>query len=261
MALTYTGPTAWDTVGTDAGSNVWYKDVTVSASTGDLLVAFGAAETQRGTTGDNGSIVTQSGSTSAWTQAATPDPAFNADSAFNIAWATVSASGSITVRVNISIDFTNQHMGAAVILIPAAEWTGTPAFTDVGPGDGDGQVSVTLANTSTVIFAAADWSAGTPSGSTPSSGATAHASVDDGERYAVAVRSWTGQTAATRAYGVASGGTDWTGSVVAIQEPAGGGGGSATQTAPVTAFASVPPHTAQGAAAYTPFSVRGGIRL
>ncbi len=229
MAISYTAST-WDTTNrTTIDSTHHAKDVAVTASAGDLLVAFGAASDQNGSTGDNGSVATQSGSTSAWTQAGTPDPVNSADCAFTVAYATVSTGGSITVRVTLACN-SAAHLGAGVWVVPAAEWTGTPAFVAWGPGTGNDYVSVTLSNTSTVLLAGADWSAATASGSDPD-GATEHTTHNGGTTYSVIARSWTGQTSGTDTYGLDStAGTDWTGSAIVVQE-ASAGGASITATA------------------------------
>ena len=239
MALSYTAAASWTTGGTDSGSQC-YKDVTVTVANGDLLVAVGLAEHFDGGSGTR-DVATQSGSTGTWTLGS-PSPTLDNDCDAIAGWAVASASGSVTVRVSVRVTVATLHMGAAVFVIPAAEWSGTPTFTTF-QADADGQVSVTLAGTSTVIFAGADWSATAPGTTNTPTGSTNHATVTDTGRYAAAVRSWGSQGAGTRNYGPSGlSGVDYTGAIIAVPVASGGaftGTAARTSTATVTAAGGV----------------------
>lgn len=214
MAMTYTA-TDWITAGTPNGAVRW-KEVTVTAAAGDLLVAIGFAANF--TQSSPARLVeTTAGTTSAWTQGE-PAVLIGADVDAVGAWATVTTGGSITVRVSLRVQ--SEHMGAAVIVVPAAEWTGTPTFTTFA-ADADGQVSVTLsgAGTSSVIYAGSDWSATDPgTADTPAGGTNLDTGVDSGQ-YSWEIRSWTGQTSGTRNYGPSGlSGVDVSGFVLAFTE-------------------------------------------
>lgn len=238
MALTYVETASWATIGTLNSGFGWYKDITFAgAASGDLIVVFGGSEGNN-FVGGTRAATTQSGSTGSWTLVS-PASTFANDTDAIGAWATVSSTGSVTVRVQLRAG-SSDHIGACGILIPAAEWTGTPAGTTF-VADADGQVSVTLANTSTVFYAAADWSGSSnPGTSNTPAGSTNRTSVFDSEHYSVAVRTWTAQGSGTRAYGPTGlSGDDWTGVVIAVQEAGGGspasGAGSVTVTGAGTA--------------------------
>ena len=217
MALTYT-ETAWNTAGT-AGSSGYFKEVTVSCATGDLLVAFGA-NGQYDSSRTTRQITTNTGSTSAWTTDAL-SPIHQSDCDTICGWATVSSGTSVTVRVQLR-SVAAHVMGAAVWVIPAAEWTGTPALQAIGPSDTTNyQWNVSLGATSKVLQAAADFAAADPSGIAITPSGTSHMkAIASGSNYALTLSSWTGQTAATRAYGLVSdpGADKFSGAIVAVQE-------------------------------------------
>jgi hypothetical protein len=215
MAISFT-QTAWNTAGT-AVTNGQYKDITFTAAAGDLLVGFGISDWGHAA-GGVGSVATQSGSTSAWTQLAALT---NGNSCgFESARAVCSAGGSITARVTVSAN-SSAVMGVGMFVVPAAEWTGTPAWTTMGPADADGLISVAVADsTSIVMYLAGDWEAGTnPTGGTPS-GATVDLSAGGGGGSMTEVAlHWTGQASGTRNYGHSGGsGTNWSGGVLVVQE-------------------------------------------
>lgn len=229
MAMTYTETAAWNTAGANS-TNTAYKDVTVTASAGDLLVAFAIGANYSNTAGTR-AIYTQSGTTSAWTLAS-PTVTADGDVEPCAGWATVTTGGSITVRSDLRCK--GLYMGVGVFVIPAAEWTGTPSVSTTFVNDADGQASTTLSATSTVLYGAGDWTASNPTTTNTPSGATNRTTYYDTTNYAVAVRSWTGQASGTRNYGP-SGLTskDYSGVVVIVAEPgASSFTGSAASTLP-----------------------------
>lgn len=215
MATTYTA-TAWDTVGTSSAADLEYKDVTVTVANGDLLVAFGATANTSGT--GTGAIATQSGSTGAWLGVASNNAA--SSTGWTSGYTTATASGSVTVRVTVPRNSTLPVMGAAVWVIPAAEWQGTPAFTTLTVHDTDGKVSVTVGAYSTVLYGGADWSALAPGATSTPLGGTDNTTFSDGTNYAVYARAWGGEVAGTRNYGPsAPAGNDWAGRVAVVEAP------------------------------------------
>lgn len=243
MALTYYEVADWfDASGTLDGVQI-YKEVTVTASSGDLLVAVGFGENAEATT--RGTVSTTSGTTSAWTQVGPQNAALG--SSYGGGWATVTTGGSITVRVAVSGTDTH-YSGMCVWKFPAADWTGTPAVTNVASGNATGVLQdVTIGATSTVLMGMGDWSALNPStGSTPAGG-TNHYTYGDGAHYGIVIRSWTGQTAGTRDYGLDAdpGDADYIGVLVAVEEA---GGTPATVTpSTVAATTSVTEYTERNA--------------
>ena len=208
----------WSTPGT-AGTGGYYKDIALTGlAAGDLLVAFGANNDYFD--GTVRSITTFAGTTSAWTTQA-PTVVADADCDFISGWATVTSGTTATVRVQLR-GINPQMIGAGVWVIPAADWSGTPAYTLIGPTDVDTLVSVTIAATSTVLYSIGEWNLATiPATSTPSEGVVGtHVFVPT--KYVIESRSWTAQAAGTRNYGMPGvSGADAVGAVWAV--PVGGG--------------------------------------
>lgn len=232
MALSYTlsggtPATTWGTAGTAVVPNGSYKDVTdASASAGDLLVAIGLSEGYT-YSGGTRSVATQSGSTGTWTEYA-PSPTYGDDCEAELAWATVSSTGSVTARVTQRTTTPNggyDHIGSALLRVPAAEWSGAPSGVASFAGNATGAVSCILpsGSTYTVVWIGADWSAGTGVSAVTPSGGTVRTSYVDSGHYTANVITWTGQTAGTRNYGPSGlSGRDFTGVVAIIPEASGG---------------------------------------
>lgn len=232
MALTYTA-TVFNTAGTASPGNGSYKDVTdAGVANGDLLVCLSAGEGYT-FSGGTRSISTTAGSTGSWTTYY-PTPTLNNDTEVTAAWATASSTASVTARPVIrTTTGAAGWTGAALVRIPAAEWTGTPSGVAAFQADADGQASVTLAaGTWTVIYIGSDWTGGSPGTTNTPAGSTNQTSFTDGSHYSVAIRTWTGQAAGTRSYGPTGlTSRDFTGVVIAVQEAGGGGTNAGTLTA------------------------------
>lgn len=198
MAISYVD-TAWNSNGTNASANTEFKDLVIAGcQAGDLLVVFAVAEQYQFPAGTR-SIVTQDGATSAWTTV-TPAVTLADDVDFIAAFATVSATGSVTVRG--SMRTVSQRMGVGAFLIPAAEVGAAYGFVGTGfVADVDGLVSVTLSVGSTVLYMAGDWSALSMGTATTPGGGTVHRSYFDTTNYSSWATSWTAQAAGTRNYG------------------------------------------------------------
>ncbi|MBI4900899.1 MAG: hypothetical protein HY829_10530 [Actinobacteria bacterium] len=199
MAVSYTAST-FNTAGTAGGGVLYYKEVTVTAAVGDMIVAYGVNESASSGT----STVTTSGgtgATGAWTTIFESHVASSCG--FMSARATVTTAGTVTVRVSVAGGSAGR-MGVAVWLIPAAEWTGTPATATMGPADADGQVSLIVGASSNVMYAGADWNALNPGTTTTPAGGTADTSYFDTTNYAAFGAHWGTQAAGTRNYGPAS---------------------------------------------------------
>lgn len=198
MTVSYTA-TAFNTAGTGAGGGLYYKDVTVTAAAGDILVAYGV--TADSNASGTGTVVTQSGTTSAWTTIYENHAASSCG--YVSARATVTTGGSITVRCSASASASTVFMGAGVYVIPAAEWSGTPA-TATFAASANGLASLTVASTSNVLYAGGDWSAKNPGTTTTPAGGTVDTSYSDTTNYAAFAAHWGSQAAGTRNYGPAS---------------------------------------------------------
>lgn len=252
MTVAYTPTASFQTAGTET-VNACYKDVTVTVGDGDKIVAFGCSENANGS--GTAALATQSGSTGTWTVSASNNA--NQTPGFVMGWADASAAGSVTVRVTVPTSGGASQMGAGVWVIPAGQWSGTPAVTTMAAHDLDGQVSVTLSATSTVIYGGADWSALAPGGAVTPSG-TADSNWSDGVHYAGLLADWTAQASGTRVYGPnAAAGDDWIGAVLVIQGDASGGGGGTQQTTGAL-YASGTPTTGQSNGSWaTPTNATG----
>lgn len=200
MAISYVAVADFSQYGT-ATPNYWRTITFTNCQVDDLLVVIGGSANYNSANSTAREVVTTSGSTSIWTQTSTtPEASVDCDN--HAGWATVTGAGSITVRVNVRAGPFDE-MGIVGWRFPVGEWTGTPAFTAVGGADWDGSLEVTVGtNDSTVLYAGFDWSAGDPGTDGEPAGATNHTTYYDNNYYAVAARSWTGQAAGTREYGV-----------------------------------------------------------
>lgn len=247
MAISYTD-TTWDSVGTNSSGTTEYKDLLITGcQVGDVLVVFAAAE-QYQFSGGTRSIVTQSGSTSAWTTVS-PAVAVNSDVDFVAAYATVTGAGSVTVRG--SMRTVTQRMGVGAFLIPAADVGSTFGFVGSGfTNDADGLTSATLSTSSTVLYMAGDWSAANMGSTSSPSGATVQRSYFDTSNYSVWAASWTGQASGTRNYGPSGlSGHDVSGVLFRMDTAAGGSGGTvAAVPFAVTLTPRVPVVSGSGAA-------------
>jgi hypothetical protein len=243
MAITYVESTDFTSGG--AATPDFNKSITFSgAASGDLLVVIGLAESWTDGNATESNIATTSGSTGTWTVSRPTSTASDAEAI--IGWASVSSTASVTVRVNCRVADTGQHMGVAGWLIPAAEWTGTPALS-VNTPDATGDnatIPLTFGNQSKVFYACADWAAVTASTtSTPATGATNHESTLDTGRYTAWVRSWSAQASASSTpYGPGSvTGADSAIVACVVQEATGSGATvTHTPTSAVTAASTAP---------------------
>lgn len=237
MAATFFQSASWITAGTaNAGQgNSTYKDVSVTgAAVGDLLIAVGGIEAVNVGGASVRSVVTQSGTTSAWTLSQ-PGVIDSADCDVIGGFATVSVAGTITVRVQVRAETTTNHMGAGVLLIPAAEWSGTPTWQGTsGNGfassDADGRLTVTPTASATIFHFGTDWNATaiTANNGTPASANIAVRVTDTGI-YSVWSAWWTSQAAASTSYGPSGlSGGDWAGVVLNVPAAASGTNYTAT---------------------------------
>lgn len=237
MSVTYFSTASWATAGTSSGSG-WYKDVTIDVQTGDLIVAYGGAENDA--SGGTRAVATQSGSTSSWTLC-TPTLSTDADAVGG--WAVATADGSVTVRVTVR---SNGHMGASVRVIPAAEWTGTPAWTEM-VADDDGQVSVALSAMSWVLLSKGDYNGQTPTTVTTPALGTIHNAAFDAWYWSYAEISWTEQVPGTRNYGLSGmTGCDASGVVLVVPYPTPVSGGTSESYRPRKLLPRPSGHTAAG---------------
>ena len=220
MAISWTDTASWATSGT-AGSSVSYKDVTVTVAVDDLVVVVAISADASGA--GVAAIVTQAGpgTTGSWTIGRSSNVASNCG--FVMGHAVATGAGSITVRASVPNSTPGSlPMGSGVWVIPAAEYSGTPAYTNLGPTDADGKVNVTTSGTSSVFYGAGDWSAaGAPGASATPSGVV----VDNQElisgNYGQAAYHWSGIAATTQAYGPsAPPGNEFVGAVMAVTEVA-----------------------------------------
>lgn len=236
MTVTATS-TAYNSAGTTSG-NTGYKDVTVTVGTNDLIVVFGFTENANGS--GTASISTQAGSTSAWTVLSSSNT--NNAPGECVGYATASASGSVTVRAMVPKAAGSLFQGATVYVISSGSFTGTPTATAFGINDTDGKVSVTLSASSIVLHGGGDWSAAAPGATATPAGGTVDVSYSDGTHYSAFQAHWTGQASGTRNYGPASpSGSQWIGTVVAIQEAGGGTDATVNAVAATATTAAVAP--------------------
>lgn len=208
MAATFFQAASWITAGTaNAGQgNSTYKDVSVTgAAVGDLLIAFGAVEGVNVGGASVRSIITQSGTTSSWTLSQ-PAVVDSADVDVIGGFATVSTAGTIVVRVQVRADATSNHMGAGVLLVPAADWSGTPTWQGTSGngfvGSATGRLNYTPSANALVFYGGSDWNAAniTSNAGTPATPNYAVRAFDTGT-YSVWSGWWTAQTASARDYG------------------------------------------------------------
>lgn len=219
MSVTYLA-TAFNTTGSNTGTTNQWKEITASVNVGDLIVAFGICADSAGT--GVGAISTQSGSTTAWRNVAYSNPTGSCGHVSGDATAT--ATGSVTIRIQSPSNTTSTPppMGVGLFIIPAGEWSGTPAYTTMANNDTDAKVSVNVATGgSNVLYFGGDWSAGAPGSSSTPAGAVEDTTYSDTLQYAVAVRHWAAQSAGTRTYGPTSpAGNDWGGKVIVVDPTA-----------------------------------------
>jgi hypothetical protein len=214
MTAPYTA-TSFASAGSGYTNEISYKDTTVTVANGDLIIAFGVSENcDAGGTGD---IVTQAGSTGAWT-IVRRNNTLNTPG-FVMGYATATAGGSVTVRVWTPHNLAGSLSGNGVWVLPASEWSGTPHVHTFGANDTDGLVSVTLDTAGSVFYAGGDWSALNPgTGLTPAG--TSDSVYYDAVHYAAMSADWSGQAAGTRNYGPsAPAGNDWIGAALVVDAP------------------------------------------
>lgn len=217
MAISYFA-TAFDTGGINNGDNSAYKELSITGGqVGDRLVVA-AVNADWSTTGQTRSLVTLSGSTSAWTIASEVGVAGSTIDSI-IGYSTVSTAGTVTVRVTLRSVIA--PMGVSAWLIPAAEHSGTPSFTTVNPIN-YASLTPTLTETSNVFLAAGDWLALDLGSPTLSPTGTLHVDAFVSGQYQAFVASWASQTSGTRAYGLASDPGEVTYGLVLCSVPTGG---------------------------------------
>lgn len=223
--------TDFESVGSGSGST-FYKDLNVTASTGDLIVVASSAEGCYGTQAPT--VVTQAGSTSAWATGA-KNYAQNTPSLLN-SHAVAQGNGTVTIRVSHNIS-SGLQMGVAAWVVSADSWGGTPAYVSITLHNSDELVGVTTTATrSKVFFNGADYSAGDvgfqvwPAGGSPDLYGTSAG------RYSYAQAHWDYQAAGSGSYGYNGAlGTEWAVGAVVVDE----GGGTPPQTEQVTTSALV----------------------
>lgn len=222
MAISYVGPANI----TDNWSYYpnQHKFLTITGcEVGDLIVICGVGDQGQGTNA-NHDITTTSGTTSAWTRTAGYSASAYNDADTHAGWATVSAAGSVTVRVQLNLPDINYDGGVFAYLIPAAEWTGTPSFTHITGGDADAQIGMTLsAYSSVLVFGGSrTWTGGNPANGSATPTGTVDSTFQgagNNEIYTYCAH-WTGQAAGTRNYGVTGiSGGDWALVGVEIPDP------------------------------------------
>lgn len=224
MAVSYTVSTI-NSAGTNGGTNLYYKEVTVTAAVGDLIVAYGVSAEANSSTASTISKSAGTGAIGAWTSIFESHVASNC--AYIASYATCTTAGTITIRCLMSCSVSNAFVTAAAWLIPAAEWSGTLA-TATFSADTDSLVSLIVASTGNVLYSGGDWTALAPGTTTTPTGGTIDSSFNDnGTTYTELGIHWGSQTAGTRSYGM-SGLTSrkYTGAAVAV--PAGSGGVTGT---------------------------------
>lgn len=231
MALSYfksgtTDALTWGTAGTLVSGSVYYKDVNLgTVAVGDLVI--GVATSGGFSTNGTRTIAVAPGSTAAVSGGFTtiqPASLSAQDADVSAGRGVVTTAGTLTLRIAVRVSVPTSEMGACAILIPAAEWNSSGTFATVlATADADGAYSLTVPAQSTVIYFGNDWNAAAVVSTATPTGSTTQTGYLVSGQFTVYVRTWTGQPAGTRNYGMSGSGLHVAGFALSVPEATGGG--------------------------------------
>lgn len=245
MALSYylsgaSDALTWASAGTPATGTICYKDITITGcAVGDLIVVSGCSGGF--TTTATRTVATAPGSVAAvaggWTTILPASAATN-DADVTGGRGVVTTAGTLVVRVGVRTINSSAHMGVSAIRVPVGEWDPAGTFAVItGNADADGALSLAVAATSTVYYFGCDWNAAAVAGTATPASSTSRTGYQNGGAYTTYARTWTGQAAGTRNYGMSSSGLRLAGFALAIPEATGSTPQTATPDGVATAAA------------------------